>query len=140
MVKPRAICRLDLWCHRNRLGNRPHQAYQFSGDSADDLGRMLSAGPQASEAFTQAPLGLPTSDIGMKTCGRSCFCGPRGGWRMTISLRPPWRRWRDASRNGILGYDGGQTTMWGLSILHLWSWEEEESFTLEIRIEGDRLL
>ena len=23
---------------------------------------------------------------------------------------------------------------------HLWSWEEEESFTLEIRIEGDRLL
>ena len=22
----------------------------------------------------------------------------------------------------------------------LWSWEEEESFTLEIRIEGDRLL
>jgi hypothetical protein len=23
---------------------------------------------------------------------------------------------------------------------HLWSWEEEESFTLEIRIEGNRLL
>jgi len=23
---------------------------------------------------------------------------------------------------------------------HLWSWEEEESFTLEIGIEGDRLL
>ena len=32
-----------------------------------------------------------------RRCGRSGFCGLRGGWRMTISLRRPWRRWHGAS-------------------------------------------
>jgi alkylation response protein AidB-like acyl-CoA dehydrogenase len=40
--------------------------------------------------------GLRPSDTGTRMCGRSASCDPRGAWRTTISLWPPWQGWRDA--------------------------------------------
>ncbi len=55
-----SICLLDLRCSRDLLGNRPHTAHQFTGNRDDDVIGMFSAGQQASKAFTQAHLRLPT--------------------------------------------------------------------------------
>jgi hypothetical protein len=50
------------------------------------------------------------------------------------------RRQSRLPRDSVINVSQVLTIDKGFLTDHLWRWEQEESFTLEIRIEGDRLL
>ena len=54
------ICLVDLRRHRHLFGNGPQKAHQFPGHGDDHLVGVFAAGQQASKAFAQAHLRLPT--------------------------------------------------------------------------------
>jgi hypothetical protein len=52
-----------LWglrCHRNLFGDGPHKALQFPGNGYNHLVGVFASGQQASKAFAQPHLHLPT--------------------------------------------------------------------------------
>jgi hypothetical protein len=51
---------VELRCHRHLLGNGPQKAHQFPGNGDDHLVGVFAAGQQASKAFAQAHVCLPT--------------------------------------------------------------------------------
>jgi hypothetical protein len=60
VVDLRAIRLWDLWCHRNLCGHGPHKTGKFPGHGHDHLVGVCAAGHQASKAFTEPHLRLPT--------------------------------------------------------------------------------
>jgi hypothetical protein len=59
-VRPRAMALWGLAWHWNLVGNGPHKTHQFPSNGHDHLVDMFPTGHEASKAFTQSHLRLPT--------------------------------------------------------------------------------